>query len=126
MLLSTSTRFAEQQGSLEGYLLGAARNLVRNRLRHERRFTDAIPQLAAESYVVDDLTREESLGELRTAILALPPNYREAVVLCDLEGLDYQTAADHLSIPVGTVRSRLHRARTILTAKLRNQIGCAV
>jgi RNA polymerase sigma-70 factor (ECF subfamily) len=58
--------------------------------------------------------------------LSLPANYREVVVLCDLENMDYAQAAQHLGCAVGTVRSRLHRARTILGAKLRNGERCPV
>ena len=52
------------------------------------------------------------------AILALPAGYREAVVLCDLHELSYQDAAHILGCAVGTVRSRLHRARALLSEKL--------
>ena len=48
----------------------------------------------------------------------LPPRYREVVVLCDLEEVDYAEAAFVLACPVGTVRSRLHRARALLLEKL--------
>jgi RNA polymerase sigma-70 factor (ECF subfamily) len=50
--------------------------------------------------------------------LSLPPAYREAVVLCELEDLDYAGAAAVMQCPVGTVRSRLSRARGLLAQKL--------
>jgi RNA polymerase sigma factor (sigma-70 family) len=56
---------------------------------------------------------------LREAILTLPDHYREPVTLCDLEGKSYSEAAALLECPVGTVRSRLNRARSILLDKLR-------
>jgi RNA polymerase sigma-70 factor (ECF subfamily) len=68
--------------------------------------------------------RQQDLALLRSAILSLPLKYREAVVLCDLEELDYETAARRIGCAVGTVRSRLHRARAILGAKLRRRDGC--
>ncbi|MGI9065860.1 MAG: sigma factor-like helix-turn-helix DNA-binding protein [Pyrinomonadaceae bacterium] len=52
------------------------------------------------------------------AVLALPERYREVVVLCDLQEMSYVEAAEVLSCAVGTVRSRLHRARALLTEKL--------
>jgi RNA polymerase sigma-70 factor (ECF subfamily) len=56
---------------------------------------------------------------LRRAILKLPVRYREVVVLCDLQELSYADAAAALDCAVGTVRSRLHRARALLAAKMR-------
>jgi RNA polymerase sigma-70 factor (ECF subfamily) len=51
-------------------------------------------------------------------VQTLPVTYREALVLCDLQELSYRDAAEALGCPVGTVRSRLHRARQMLTARL--------
>jgi RNA polymerase sigma-70 factor (ECF subfamily) len=65
-----------------------------------------------------DLIRREGIEQLRRAILALPKRYREVVVLCDLEEFDYVAAAAALDCPVGTVRSRLHRARALLVDRL--------
>jgi RNA polymerase sigma-70 factor, ECF subfamily len=64
----------------------------------------------------------ETVGRVRRAIQALPENYREAVVLCDLEEMSYEEAAEALDCPVGTVRSRLHRARALLLEKLREPL----
>jgi len=66
-----------------------------------------------------DLLRREGIEELRRAVLALPKRYREVVLLCDLEEMDYADAATVLNCPVGTVRSRLHRARALLLEKLK-------
>ena len=74
--------------------------------------------------MLDGLSKEQELAALQIAILSLPPNYREVVVLCDLEELPYAQAAQHLGCAVGTVRSRLHRARAFLGAKLRKQESC--
>ncbi len=115
--------FVSQNGNVEGYLIGTARNILRNRFRQTRKFVDGEPSTAG-SEIVDALSKEQELQELRAAILSLPPNYREAVVLCDLEGMDYSQAASNLNCPVGTVRSRLHRARAILAAKMKKRIGC--
>lgn len=60
----------------------------------------------------------ERAGHVRAAILELPAEFREAVVLCELEELSYEEAAQRMDCPVGTVRSRLHRGRVLLLAKL--------
>jgi RNA polymerase sigma-70 factor (ECF subfamily) len=68
--------------------------------------------------LLDDLTRRETIEHLRLAVMSLPPVYREAVVLCDLSDASYEEAAAVLECPVGTVRSRLSRARAMLVQKL--------
>ena len=127
-MLSGARQYVAQQGSLQGYLIGVARNQVRRQLRCFR--TTAIaadagsePRDEAGERLLDELNREQECGALRAAILSLPPNYREVIVLCDLEGLDYEQAAAQLNCAVGTVRSRLHRARAILQAKLSRKWG---
>ncbi len=67
----------------------------------------------------DAFTSVETIGRVRQAVATLPENYREVVVLCELEELSYEEAASALKCPVGTVRSRLHRARAMLVEKLR-------
>ena len=117
-LLESGSRYDPERGSLEAYLIGSARNQVRVNLRYAARASgDELP-IAMD---VPDLEREQDLAKLREAVLSLPVNYREAVVLCDMEELNYETAAERLGCPVGTVRSRLHRARAILLAKMRRQ-----
>jgi RNA polymerase sigma-70 factor (ECF subfamily) len=69
--------------------------------------------------IQDGLERAEIADLLREAILTLPDHYREPITLCDLEGKSYGEAAALLDCPVGTVRSRLNRARSILLDKLR-------
>jgi RNA polymerase sigma-70 factor (ECF subfamily) len=51
-------------------------------------------------------------------VQTLPAPYREAIVLCELEEVDYASAAQAMQVPIGTVRSRVHRARALLAAKL--------
>jgi len=65
--------------------------------------------------------RREGIDALRRAVQALPRRYREVVVLCDLEEIDYADAAVALGCPIGTVRSRLHRARGLLLDKLNQE-----
>jgi RNA polymerase sigma-70 factor (ECF subfamily) len=73
-----------------------------------------------------DVAHNERIEFLRKAVLALPPAYREAVVLCDLHELDYSEAAGVLGCAIGTIRSRLHRARALLQEKMRAAERCAV
>ena len=74
--------------------------------------------------LLEDLTRRESIEQVRQAVLSLPPVFREAVVLCDLQDSSYEDAAVALDCPVGTVRSRLSRGRAMLVRKLRGA-ACA-
>ena len=67
---------------------------------------------------VDEIARSEITAAFRRAMLELPLPHREVIALCDLEELPYATVATILDCPVGTVRSRLHRARALLTMRL--------
>jgi RNA polymerase sigma-70 factor (ECF subfamily) len=62
--------------------------------------------------------QRERLGQVRAAVLELPAEFRETVVLCELEELSYEEAAQLIGCPIGTIRSRLHRGRALLLAKL--------
>lgn len=125
-LLRQECGFDPERGTLSGYLFGIARKLVLRNL--ERRRADvpiesqsdeaASPELAVIDDPLVDLTRREGMEALRRAVMALPRRYREVVLLCDLEELDYADAAVVLQCPIGTVRSRLHRARALLFEKL--------
>jgi RNA polymerase sigma-70 factor (ECF subfamily) len=68
--------------------------------------------------VPEEFVSKETIARVRKAVASLPENYREAVILCDLEEMSYEEAAQALECPVGTVRSRLHRGRAILLEKL--------
>jgi RNA polymerase sigma-70 factor, ECF subfamily len=80
-----------------------------------------LPELAVVQDPLDDLTQKERIEALRRAVVTLPRRYREVVVLCDLEEVDYADAAAALGCPIGTVRSRLHRARGLLLEKLQQE-----
>ena len=56
--------------------------------------------------------------EVSTAIQALPEEFRTVIILCDIEGFTYEEIAEFIDCPIGTVRSRLHRARKLLGAAL--------
>lgn len=124
-------QYQPERGSLAALLYGIARNLVLHSLERSKRYlplaeegTDNDGGGVRSAFVgledpLADLTRAETIERVRQAVLALPPVYREVVVLCDLEELDYAQTARALACPVGTVRSRLHRARSLLMEKLR-------
>jgi RNA polymerase sigma-70 factor (ECF subfamily) len=62
--------------------------------------------------------KTERMERVREAVLELPTEFREAVVLCELEEMSYEEAARACGCPIGTIRSRLHRGRALLLAKL--------
>jgi len=128
-LLREDCGYDPERGTLSGYLFGIARKLVLRHLERGRTNvpldTDSDDYAQTELAVLDDplldLTRREGIDTLRRAVQALPRRYREVVVLCDLEEVDYADAAVALGCPIGTVRSRLHRARGLLLEKLNQE-----
>lgn len=143
-LIRNAGRFDEEKGAPAAFLYGIARNQIRKLRDKESRYVplaeevhagqapewDGRAGLAGESgrraptsgraeTVLDSLEHAEIVKLLRQAVLTLPDHYREPVTLCDLEGKSYGEAASVLGCPVGTVRSRLNRARSILLEKLR-------
>ena len=122
-LIREENNYDPAKGTLHAFLLGVARNHVLRRLRRERFYVsieaDAAEHKADGEGPLDDFSRGETIESVRSAILTLPERYREVVVLCDLQELSYQEAAAALGCAVGTVRSRLHRARALLIGKLR-------
>jgi RNA polymerase sigma-70 factor (ECF subfamily) len=121
-LIAGGNRFDPAKGPLAPYLYGMARNQVRRRLAHDGpgAFATDPPEAWAPPHEgpLERLARAEDAEAVRRAVLALPEHYREAVVLCDLEQLSYEDAAAVLDCAVGTVRSRLHRARAQLAERL--------
>lgn len=116
-------KFDEGRGALSTYLFGFARNISRHRLRREIRFVGPDKERETESQdPADDpaqvAVRIESARRVRRLIRGLSSRYREVLILCDLEELSYQDAATILGTRVGTVRSRLHRARQMLAERL--------
>ncbi|WP_346539974.1 RNA polymerase sigma factor [Micromonospora sp. DPT] len=110
-----------EDGSLRPWLLSIATNVTRNVRRAARRHAGALSRLPRAD-VVPDFAEEvatrlgdrERLALVRTALAALRRPEREVLALCVWSGLDYAEAAAALGVPVGTVRSRLSRARTKL------------
>jgi RNA polymerase sigma-70 factor (ECF subfamily) len=147
-LIRNPRRFDPARGSLAGFLFGVARNFLKKRWEQDRRLValdgdaNEIGDRApvgdgsrngasrngshangngwAGAAGTDEFATRETITRVRSAVATLPENYREFVVLCDLEEMSYEEAAGALGCPVGTVRSRLHRARAILLDKLRD------
>src|ERR1700688_55714 len=143
-LIRHARKYDERKGAPAAFLFGIARNHLRKLHEKEGRYVPLSDELGkglstGESgdtghsngnghsasrpgqaeLILEGLERAQIAELLREAILTLPEHYREPVTLCDLEGKSYGEAAALLECPVGTVRSRLNRARSILLDKLR-------
>jgi len=113
-----------QPGSLEGWLSRIATNAFLDDVRRaKRRPIEALPDdaervLAGAPAADDALDAAQLPDHVQAAVRSLPADYRAAVVLCDVVGLTYDEIAAALDVPVGTVRSRIHRGRMQLREKL--------
>jgi RNA polymerase sigma-70 factor, ECF subfamily len=128
-LIREPNKFDPQRGTLGAFLYGVARNRIMKHLERTPRDlsldekSDRDPS-SIQAFVTERSTpaewaetRERS-RQVRAAVLELPIEFRETVVLCELEEMSYEEAAKALECPVGTIRSRLHRGRALLLAKL--------
>jgi len=114
-----------QPGTFEGWLYRVTKNLFLDRVRRQRRLRwEALPEEEWRQPEDEGPGPEDHLetGVLRAdiefAITQLPPDFRTAVVLCDVQGLSYEEIADATGWPLGTVRSRIHRGRKLLRRQL--------
>ncbi|WP_302053532.1 RNA polymerase sigma factor SigE [Nocardioides panacis] len=119
-------------GTFEGWLHRITTNLFLDQARRKAKIRfDALADdaetrlpskaLAPDVQVLDGLFDED----VESALAALPPDFRAAVVLCDIEGLSYEEIADVLGLKLGTVRSRIHRGRTMLRKALAHRAPVA-
>jgi RNA polymerase sigma-70 factor, ECF subfamily len=121
-------KYDATRGPVGAYLFGIARNRVMKHFDRlprevslEERSTNGS---GASTAAISTLTpahwaeQQERVAHVRAAVLDLPAEFREAVVLCEMEELSYEEAATTLGCPIGTIRSRLHRGRALLLAKL--------
>ncbi len=112
-------------GSFEGWLWRITRNAFLDEVRRRnRRPTAPLPDEfdrtgLASSPAPDEVLASVRLGEdVQKALLDLPYEFREAVVMCDVMGLSYEEIARAVEAPIGTVRSRIHRGRRLLRERL--------
>src|SRR5260370_18604694 len=127
-LMRDPKKYDAGRGTLGAFLYGVARNRV---MKHLERLPREIPleekneDGSGSGIVLQDastpaawLEKRERMHQVRAAVLELPVEFREAVVLCELEEMSYEEAAQMAGGPIGTIRSRLHRGRACLVAKL--------
>lgn len=114
-----------QPGSFDGWLWRITHNAFIDEVRRRQRrptspLPDAIDRWDAQSAPGADeqLTASRLGDDIQAALLELPYEFREAVVMCDVVGLSYEEIADAVAVPVGTVRSRIHRGRKLLRSVL--------
>ena|SRR5689334_2249033 len=124
-LITRAAQYDPARGTLGAWLCGVARNLAR---RGERETPVDPASLADDAALPEDrvdrdtplecLLRDEAAEEVRRALAALAPHYRDVLILCELSELSYAEAAQLCGIDIGTVRSRLSRARSRLAQHL--------
>jgi RNA polymerase sigma-70 factor (ECF subfamily) len=121
--------YRQERGDVGAFAFGIARNFVRRIKRREGAYqplpnNDALERLTA-GFVAEPealsqkIIRNEVMEQVQAAIASLPDHYAQVVVLCDLCEFSYADAAFRLRCAVGTVRSRLNRAHTLLARKLK-------
>ena len=122
-LVHHAGEFDAERGDLAAFLCGVARKFRHRQQRVDSRWIPldeadvSVRRASDESAFAGSLEQRQEAAVLHKAIAALPERYREAVIACDLEGRSYEEAAAVLECAVGTVRSRLHRARGLLARK---------
>jgi RNA polymerase sigma-70 factor (ECF subfamily) len=113
-----------EPGSLEGWLSRITTNAFLDEMRRrKRRPLDVVPDVPEAKLAVDGdpeaaLARTSLPDDIQEALRALPEEYRAAIVLCDILSYDYAEIARQLDVPIGTVRSRIHRGRAQLRKAL--------
>jgi RNA polymerase sigma factor (sigma-70 family) len=115
-------------GTFEGWLHRITTNLFLDQVRRKARIRfDALAEDAADRMPGREPTPQQSYDDrtfdddVQRALDALPPDFRAAVVLCDIEGLSYEEIAATLDVKLGTVRSRIHRGRAQLREALEHR-----
>lgn len=125
-LIQNPAGYDPSRRGLRVYLLGIAQKQLLKRFNQNRRtmqLSEADSQCnpvwtQPQEDPLHALEREERTALLRLAVDALPPVYREIIALCQWEEMSYEEASEVLDVSIGTVRSRLHRARALLLEKL--------
>jgi RNA polymerase sigma-70 factor, ECF subfamily len=121
-------KYDAERGTLPAFLFGIARNKImkyNERLPREISLVERQEDGSGGGLTLRDsftpamwAEQRERLEKVRAAVMELPIEFRETMVLCELEEMTYDQAARMLDCPIGTIRSRLHRGRALLLAKL--------
>jgi RNA polymerase sigma-70 factor (ECF subfamily) len=129
-LLTNTLKFDPLRGVLRNFLFGVARNLVMKHDQPRQRCAtlpesddsdDGDADLELADTAAEPLQRmlgNEQAEQVRRALALLPPHYRDVVILYEMHELSYQEIADICQLDIGTVRSRLSRARAALARRL--------
>jgi RNA polymerase sigma-70 factor (ECF subfamily) len=127
-LVREPSKYDAARGSLTAFLFGVTRNKImkyNERLPREISLVERQEDGSGGGVTLRDsytpamwAEQRERLEKVRAAVRELPVEFRETVVLCELEEMSYDQAARTLDCPIGTIRSRLHRGRALLLAKL--------
>ena len=127
-LMRDLQRYDATRAGLRTYLFGIARNLARYKARSVRRLIslDQVEEVSTFEDPGAALSANQETRQLRRCLAGLPARYREVIILCDLQELDYAATAAVVGVPIGTVRSRLHRGRQMLIERLRPCDGLTV
>jgi RNA polymerase sigma-70 factor (ECF subfamily) len=125
--MTQTHQFDPTRGTIGAWLCGVARNLARKQCGIREDATDPL-DLAGEGRAhdsqvdhespLDRVLRGELAEQVRRAVAGIAPHYRDVLILCELSDLSYAEAAQVCGIDIGTVRSRLSRARTQLAQRL--------
>ncbi|WP_171163384.1 RNA polymerase sigma factor [Usitatibacter palustris] len=125
--LSRPGQYDPGRGTIAAWLCGVARNMARKDARSREDATDP-EELEGEGYAahlladnvtpLDRILKDETAELVRRAVAAIAPHYRDVLILCELSELSYAEAAQVCGIDIGTVRSRLSRARAQLADRL--------
>lgn len=132
----TIERFEDQsqgrdpEGSMRSWLFAICHNVFYTRIKREARQPTAVGEFFGEAsdgpapdepppvFELSQLDWEHVDGRLKAAIDDLKPEYREVLLLWGVEGLKYREIAEIMEVPIGTIMSRLHRARKLVTDTL--------
>jgi len=129
-LIRNSRGYCASRGSFGAWLYGIARHIMPRAISREKTPAVSLNETAREAQIEkccqpggdphDEAVRRQRTERLRKTVLTLPVHYREVLVLCELHEMNYADAATSLGCSIGTVRSRLHRARSMLAERLRS------